>query len=86
MGLLRSLGLLNLSWFNVHLRFIFTLLALTVFIAGCSGITPTELRNDREEGPQQGLFTGSAGELVIFRHTPPDAKPRKTGDTDKVGE
>ena len=61
MGLLRSLQALNLSWFSVHIRNIFTLLALTVFIAGCSGITPGELRNEREEGPQKGLFSGSAG-------------------------
>ena len=42
------------------------LVALLV-IAGCAGIEPYEPRNNREEGPQKGLFTGSEGEFVIFR-------------------
>ena len=42
------------------------LLALLV-IFGCAGIEPYEPRNNREEGPEKGLFTGSEGEFVIFR-------------------
>jgi len=34
-------------------------------VAGCSGVAPYEPRNHREEGPQQGVFTGSAGEFSI---------------------
>jgi hypothetical protein len=28
---------------------------------------PYEARNEREEGPKQGLFTGSDGEFVLIR-------------------
>jgi hypothetical protein len=38
-----------------------------LLVSGCAGIEPYEPRNDREEGPQKGLFTGSDGEFVIFR-------------------
>ena len=42
-------------------------LAALVVISGCAGITPYEPRNHREEGPEKGLFSGSAGEVVIFQ-------------------
>jgi hypothetical protein len=37
-----------------------------LLVAGCAGIKPYEPRNDREEGPEKGLFTGSQGEWVIL--------------------
>ena len=43
------------------------LLVALLIIAGCAGIEPYEPRNNREEGPEKGLFTGSEGEFVIFR-------------------
>ena len=43
------------------------LLVALLVIFGCSGIEPYEPRNNREEGPEKGLFTGSEGEFVIFR-------------------
>jgi hypothetical protein len=43
------------------------LLVACLIIAGCAGITPYEPRNNREEGPEKGLFTGSQGEFVIYR-------------------
>ena len=43
------------------------LLLLALLIAGCAGIKPYEHRDHREEGPEKGLYTGSAGEFVIFR-------------------
>jgi hypothetical protein len=42
------------------------LVLLVLLTAGCAGIKPYEPRNDREEGPEKGLFTGSQGEWVIF--------------------
>jgi hypothetical protein len=42
-------------------------LIITLWVAGCAGIAPYEPRNNREEGPEKGLFTGSAGEFVFFR-------------------
>ena len=41
------------------------MLLLVVVLAGCAGIEPYEPRNNREEGPEKGLFTGSQGEWVI---------------------
>ena len=43
------------------------LLVALLVIAGCAGIEPYEPRNNREEGPEKGLFTGSEGEFVILR-------------------
>ena len=42
------------------------LLLVALLVAGCAGIKPYEPRNDREEGPEKGLFTGSQGEWVIL--------------------
>ncbi|MEE9530506.1 MAG: hypothetical protein V3W52_05910 [Syntrophobacteria bacterium] len=55
---------------RVHRRkalWIGTLLVALLVIAGCAGIEPYEPRDNREEGPEKGLFTGSEGEFVIFR-------------------
>ena len=43
------------------------LLLIAFVMAGCAGIEPYEPRNNREEGPEKGIFTGSEGEWVIFR-------------------
>ena len=80
MGCFRNRCPLFMNWFSFHIRHVVTFFALMVFIVGCSGITPIELRNEREEGPQKGLFSGSAGEFVIFSYTPPEAKPLKPED------
>jgi len=42
-------------------------LLVALLVAGCAGIKPYEPRDNREEGPEKGLFTGSEGEFVIFR-------------------
>ena len=42
-------------------------LLVALLVTGCAGIEPYEPRDNREEGPQKGLFTGSEGEFVIFR-------------------
>jgi hypothetical protein len=33
-------------------------LVVSLVISGCTGIKPYEPRNNREEGPEKGLFTG----------------------------
>jgi len=42
-------------------------LLVALLVTGCASIKPYEPRNNREEGPEKGLFTGSEGEFVIFR-------------------
>ncbi len=46
-------------------RILATALLAGWLITGCSGVTPYEPRNHREEGPQQGVFTGSSGEFSL---------------------
>jgi len=43
------------------------LLLLVLLVIGCAGIKPYEPRDNREEGMEKGLFSGSEGEFVIFR-------------------
>lgn len=40
-------------------------LLASMLVAGCSGVTPYQPRNHREEGPEKGIFSGSEGEFVI---------------------
>jgi hypothetical protein len=42
-------------------------LLVALLVVGCAGIKPYEPRDNREEGMEKGLFTGSEGEFVIFR-------------------
>ena len=56
--------------YNKHsqkIRWTAILLLIVVVMAACAGIEPYEPRNNREEGPQKGLFTGAQGEWVILR-------------------
>ena len=59
---------------------IVALLVTLLVVAGCAGIKPYEPRNNREEGPQKGLFTGSEGEFVIFRKA---EEPKKESEDKK---
>ena len=44
-------------------------LLAALLVIGCAGIKPYEPRDNREEGMEKGLFTGSEGEFVIIRKT-----------------
>jgi hypothetical protein len=57
---------------------IVALLVASLVVFGCAGTKPYEPRNNREEGPEKGLFTGSEGEFVIFRK----AEEPETGSED----
>jgi len=54
---------------NVKSHFRVKLIAAGIIVlwmlTGCSGFTPYQPRDHREEGPQQGIFTGHSGEFVI---------------------
>ena len=50
---------------NRKIRRTAVLLLMVVVMAACAGIEPYEPRNNREEGTEKGLFTGSQGEWVI---------------------
>ena len=57
------------------------MLLMVVVMAGCAGIEPYEPPNNREEGPEKGLFTGSQGEWVIVgpKAEETDAEEKKNG-------
>lgn len=59
------------------------LLLAALIVAACSGFEPYEPRNDREEGPESGLFTGPGGEWVIFGKKKSDEKEEKKEDSDE---
>ena len=76
-------------------------LLVALLVTGCAGIKPYEPRNNREEGMEKGLFTGSEGEFVIFRKAEEpetgseagkrsdqtaDGQQQKTGSEEKQGK
>ena len=56
-------------------------LLVALMVTGCAGMEPYEARDEREEGPKQGLFSGSDGEFVLIRsegNPNPDKEGKKT--------
>ena len=41
--------------------------AAALLVVGCSGITPYDPPDDRENPPGRGLFSGADGEFVIYQ-------------------
>jgi hypothetical protein len=68
---------------SLGVRLIAALLLMWLFVTGCSGITPYQPRNNREEGPEKGVFTGSKGEFVILV---PDEPAKEEGTAKKTSE
>ena len=66
---------------SLGVRLIAALLLMWLFVTGCSGITPYQPRNNREEGPEKGVFTGSKGEFVILV---PDEPAKEEGTAKKT--
>ena len=58
-------------------------LLVVLLVSGCTGIKPYEPRDDREEGPKKGLFTGSQGEWVILG---PKAPQKDKEEKNKGGQ
>jgi hypothetical protein len=55
------------------------LLLCLLVVTGCSSITPYPPRDNREEGPERGIFTGSKGEFVI----PMPGEPKEEKESPK---
>ena len=63
------------------------LLLVALLVTGCAGIEPYEPRNDREEGPEKGLFSGSEGEFIIDRKADkPETGSGETKEEIKSGD
>jgi hypothetical protein len=58
-------------------------LLLWLIVTGCSSITPYQPRNNREEGPERGIFSGSKGEFVILAPAEP---AKEEGNAKKTSE
>ena len=54
--------------------FLLTPALALMLAAGCSGFEPYEPRNDRIEGPDQGLVAGPSGEFVIYEEDEEDGR------------
>ena len=52
---------------------------VALLVTGCAGIEPYEPRDNREEGPEKGLFTGPEGEFVIYRKVDEPETRSETG-------
>jgi hypothetical protein len=72
------MGIISISRGKV--LWIAALLVASLVVSGCAGIKPYEPRNNREEGPEKGLFTGSQGEFVILRKS---EEPKKESEEKK---
>ena len=59
------------------------LLLIAFVMAGCAGMEPYEYRNNREEGPEKGIFTGSQGEWVIVGSKESETDKEEEKDPDK---
>ena len=64
------------------------LLLVALLVSGCADIKPYEPRDDREEGPEKGLFTGSQGEWVILGPKAPqkDKEEKNKGEQETGSE
>ena len=70
------------SWKGLQ---VLTLPVVVLALAGCAGIEPYQPRNQREEGPEKGVFTGSQGAFVILKRGDEErgrGAPVDSGDTE----
>lgn len=66
-------------WPRISVKPLLFIMLFSILLAGCAGMKPYEPRNNREEGPEKGLFTGSQGEFVVLRKVETDKKDQ-TGE------
>ncbi len=61
---------------------------VALLVSGCADIKPYEPRDDREEGPEKGFFTGSQGEWVILGPKAPqkDKEEKNKGEQETASE
>jgi len=71
---------------RVVIFYMVIVIAVTIVMTACTGMKPFEPRNNREEGPEKGLFSGSQGEFVIFRKGSSAEVDRQDEDNDRVGD
>ena len=70
------------SWPSISANSLLVIMLSSILLAGCAEMKPYEPRNNREEGPEKGLFSGSQGEFVILRKAETDKKDHAGEKTD----
>lgn len=77
---------MNSRWPRISGVLLLATMLSSTLLAGCAGMKPYEPRNNREEGPENGLFSGSQGEFVILRKAETDKKHQTEEKTDSPDE
>jgi hypothetical protein len=77
---------MNTRWSWNSVTPLLVIVLFSFLVAGCAGMKPYEPRNDREEGPQKGLFSGEQGEFVILRKAETDKQDQAGENNDSPDE
>ena len=77
---------MNSRWPRISVKLLLVIMLFSILLAGCAGMKPYEPRNNREEGPEKGLFSGAQGEFVILRKTEADTKDQAEEKTEASDE
>ena len=77
---------MRFRWPRISANLFLVIMLSSILLAGCAGMKPYEPRNNREEGPENGLFSGSQGEFVILRKAETDKKDQTGEKTDSPDE
>ena len=77
---------MNFYWLRILTNPLLVIVLFSSLVAGCAGMKPYEPRNNREEGPERGLFSGEQGEFVILRKAETDNKDQAGEKTDSPAE
>jgi len=77
---------MRFRWPRISANSLLVIMLSSLLLAGCAGMKPYEPRNNREEGPEKGLFSGAQGEFVILRKTEADTKDQAEEKTEASDE
>jgi hypothetical protein len=77
---------MSFYWPRITVYPLLVIILCSLFFAGCAGMQPYEPRNNREEGPKNGLFSGSQGEFVILRKAETEKQDQAGEKTDSPDE
>ena len=77
---------MRFRWPRISANLFLVIMLSSFLFAGCAGMKPYEPRNNREEGPKNGLFSGPEGEFVILRKAETDKEDQTGEKTDSPDE
>jgi len=77
---------MNSRWPRISVKLLLVIMLFSILLAGCAGMKPYEPRNNREEGPKNGLFSGPQGEFVVLRKAEAEKQGQSGEKTDSPDE